>query len=73
MISGPLGWLSVPLPRRAKCMGSILTLTISMLLLSLMAYISMPVGCTYKEYIVLLFAIYALAPIYKLKVIAIVT
>ena len=60
MISGPLEWLSVPLPRRAKCMGSILTLTISMLLLSLMAYISMPVGCTYKEYIVFPFAMHAL-------------
>ena len=33
VISGPLGWLSVPLPRRAKCMGFVLTLTISMLLL----------------------------------------
>ena len=73
VISGPLGWFSIPLPRRAKYMGFVLTLTISMLLLSLMAYISVPVGCTYKEYIVLLFATYALAPIYKLKVIAIVT
>ena len=33
VISGPLGWLSVPLPRRTKCMGSVLTLTIFMLLL----------------------------------------
>ena len=33
VISGPLGWLSVLLPRRAKCMGSVLRLTISMLLL----------------------------------------
>ena len=72
VISGPLGWLSIPLPRRAKYMGFVLTLTISMLL-SLMAYILMPVGCTYKEYIVLLFAMYTLAPIYKLKVIAILT
>nr|POF09955.1 sugar transport protein 11 [Quercus suber] len=61
VISGPLGWLSVPLPRRAKSMGSVLTLTISMLLVSLMAYMSVPVGCAYKEYIVLLFAIHALA------------
>ena len=54
-------------------MGFVLTLTISMLLLSLMAYISTPIGCTYKEYIDLLFAMYALAHIYKLKVVAIVT
>jgi len=33
VISGPLGWLSVPLPRRTKCMGFVLTLKISMLLL----------------------------------------
>ena len=42
VISGPLGWLSIPLPRRAKYMRLVLTLTISMLLLSLMAYISVP-------------------------------
>ena len=60
VISGPLGWLSVPLPWRAKSMGSVLTLTISMLLVSLMTYMSVPIGCAYKEYIVLLFAILAL-------------
>lgn len=60
VISEPLGWFSIPLPRRAKCMGSVLTLTISMLLLSLMACISVLIGCTYKQYIVLLFAMHAL-------------
>ena len=45
VINGPLGWLSIPLPRRAKYMGFVLTLTISMLL-SLMAYISVPVAPT---------------------------
>ena len=45
VISGPLGWLSIPLPRRAKYMGFVLTLTIYMLL-SLMAYISVPFAPT---------------------------
>ena len=37
MISGPLGWSSVPLPKRANSIGSALTLIISMLLLFSMA------------------------------------
>ena len=37
VISGPLGWFSVPLPQRANFIGSALTLIISMLLLFSMA------------------------------------
>ena len=37
VISGPLGWSSVPLPKRANSIGSALTLIISMLLLFSMA------------------------------------
>ena len=58
VISGPRGWFSIPLPQRAKGMGSALTTTISMLFVSLMAYISLPVVCVCKEYIVLIFGLY---------------